>query len=435
MKTVFLSASLLAAAAAQAVPQIEVLSSSSQDKSRLVTVDFTLDAPAVVTADVCTNRGDGVYVTIGLANFANLTGPLNRLTDGGTYRATWQPVDSWPSNKVENLRVVLKAWAPENPPPYMVVDLTDKTTPAEDYTCAEAVPGGVTARIYKTDKMVFRKIDAAGRSFTCGASPADRAAFSSGGEYDASYAPREVAHRVNMTEDFYLAIYETTQQQYAHVCVNNNRGGSWPSGYQGEAYPNAAVMPVEKLAYTGSDTRTDYSFSMHYKLYGYINIETRAGQEPTSTSVIGQFRAVSGMAMDLPTDAQWEYACRAGCPWPFYDWGPNPVAIAWCKACDPAPTCPQEVGTKDPNAWGLYDMLGNVSEMTRTIWATPTSADAVDPTESTGGTQFCVRGGAWNSDAIKQCRSAYRTALGTGWNYSTTVDIGFRLSCPAVAVK
>ena len=434
MKKVIISALSLSALVAVAAPTVEVLSTSRQEKSRLVVVNYTLDGPAVVTADVQTNRGDGVYVTIGSSCFANVSGDFNRLVDSGTYSASWQPVDSWPGKKLADVHVVLKAWSTNSPPPYMVVDLT---SPGEVryYAGEEDVPGGVTSRVYKTSKMLFRKIEAAGKSFDCGAMRADHDLFSSGSTYDTNYSANELVHRVNLTEDYYIAVFETTQQQYANVCVDNNRGSAWPSQYQGESYPDAAVMPVERLSYTGSSDYKDYRFGMIYKLYGVTDFSYLATSVPTANSVIGQFRSVTGMTVDLPTDAQWEFACRAGCPWPYYDWSASPTNIAFCKACQPVPTAPREVGLKTPNGWGLYDMLGNVSELTRMNFELSSGAEETDPLGGSAGNTFTVRGGAWNSDVVAACRVACRSRLGTGWDYSATGNIGFRLACPARAVR
>jgi formylglycine-generating enzyme required for sulfatase activity len=111
----------------------------------------------------------------------------------------------------------------------------------------------------------------------------------------------------------------------------------------------------------------------------------------------------------LPTEAQWEYACRAGTETPRYH--PDINAIAWYKANSNAQS--QPVGQKLPNAWGLYDMLGNVMEWCHDGMRdyTANAVAVIDPMESTGAGVF--RGGSWYYSA-QGVRAACRGALRPG---------------------
>ena len=132
---------------------------------------------------------------------------------------------------------------------------------------------------------------------------------------------------------------------------------------------------------------------------------------------IGRLNAKEGSARyRLPTEAEWEYACRAGTETPRYHHDLD--TIAWYTANSNGHTHP--VGQKVPNAWGLYDMLGNVSEWCHHGGREYTAAGVVDPTGA--GALRVIRGGSWG-EAARDVRAADR-----GWNHPgyRSGDLGFR---------
>lgn len=155
--------------------------------------------------------------------------------------------------------------------------------------------------------------------------------------------------------------------------------------------------------------------------------------------------AKTGEFYRLPTEAEWEYACKAGSPA-----GVAPAQLddhAWHAANSPLPGFAggtyHKVGTKKPNAWGLYDMLGNVMEWTLDQYAPYTAAAAVNPwVRSTAPYPHAVRGGSWNDDESKVTCTA-RVASDPSWKrldpqlpksiwYMTNAQwLGFRLVRPA----
>ena len=140
-------------------------------------------------------------------------------------------------------------------------------------------------------------------------------------------------------------------------------------------------------------------------------------------------KLVPGLELILPTEAQWEYACRAGTATPNYAGGEKELAdIAWFDQNSDSQT--QPVAAKRCNAWGLYDMLGNVWE-----WCAddlrPYAAEPVsDPVGPLSGARRALRGGSWN-DVARYVRSAYRIAYDRDYRLNY---FGFRCA-PSSAVS
>jgi formylglycine-generating enzyme required for sulfatase activity len=139
-----------------------------------------------------------------------------------------------------------------------------------------------------------------------------------------------------------------------------------------------------------------------------------------------------GRTCRLPTEAQWEYACRAGNPgdWCCGDDARRLRAFAWYL--DNSDRRPRPVGGREPNAWGLYDMHGNVAEWTRdgfAPYAVPpgAAAEVIDPLAPADGRDRVVRGGAFDKTE-RSLRSAARAGRQTG-PAGRSPDLGFRIVC------
>jgi len=117
----------------------------------------------------------------------------------------------------------------------------------------------------------------------------------------------------------------------------------------------------------------------------------------------------------LPTEAEWEYACRAGTT-SAYGFGDDPRLLAeYAWFADNANKQTHPVGTKKPNAWGLFDMHGNVAEWCNDVYdaAYYGASPAKNPTGPERGERYVLRGGAWDSRA-GSCRCAYRVGEAPG---------------------
>ena len=202
-------------------------------------------------------------------------------------------------------------------------------------------------------------------------------------------------HTVTLTYPFYMGRFEVTQGQWAALMGTN------PSWYQGPAWPNAVNRPVEQVSW----------------------------------NTVQGFLAASGLR--LPTEAEWEYACRARTTTAFHATPDSPggtnqdsqaASIAWhylgsCVAGDT--TCqPQPVGHKHPNALGMHDMLGNLWEWVSDWYAPYDSTPLFDPVGPEVGTQRVARGGGFMNQT-DYVRTSSRAASAPNLSYYTA---GFRVA-------
>ena len=197
----------------------------------------------------------------------------------------------------------------------------------------------------------------------------------------------EPPHEVTISKSYYIGVYEVTQGEYQKVMGNN------PSQF------NGAKNPVETVNW-------DDAVSFCKKL-----------------SEMPEEKA-AGRLYRLPTEAEWEYACRAGSKtaYSFGDTAETLGEFAWFGESRKGKTHP--VGEKKPNRWGLYDMHGNVFELCQDWYADYPPDASTDPQGPNGGTNRAFRGGSWYSDA-GNCRSASRSM-----NYPSNHFhfIGFRVA-------
>ena len=401
------SAALLAGGAFAAGPTIKEGSVTfAQDAaSKRVTIGYELEgAPAIVTVDILTNG-----VSIGSEHLTHMAGDVNRRVEAGTHAVSWQPCKAWRGNVVRDGSVTAKvsAWALNEPPPYMVVDLAVKGGNAVRYFArAEELPyGGVTNDAYKTDLLVLRKCPAENVTWRMGA-PANEVGI---------MMPRETPRLVTLTNDFYIGVYPVTQKQYF------NLKGYWPSRYTARR----DMRPVEQVSY--ETIRGKVADGYDWPANGHaVPSETFLGKLRTHTD---------GIRFDLPLEAQWEFACRAGCGAALYDGtelesrtatvserlnrlgrykssgGYQTTGNAYPPETDPDVGGTSIVGSYAPNAFGLYDMLGNVWETTLD-WYQEVLDGTVDPNvgplQDTSKPWRVFRGGSIVEVPV-WCRSASRS--------------------------
>jgi len=296
---------------------------------------------------------------------------------------------------------------------YLVVDLSGGAT-ATNYPLsylADTPAGGWTDE-YKTTKLVLRRIPAG--TFTMGSTA----------ELGGSTNERP-KHAVTLTQDFFAGVFEVTQKQWELVM------GTWPSYFTNTVYRDS--RPVERVSY--EDIRGAIAGAA-WPTNGDVD----------AASFMGQLRSKTGMAFDLPTESQWEYAGRAGTTTTLNSgYGLTSVnsdprmdqvgrysyngggGFGQSDSVDTSAGS-AAVGSYMVNRWGLYDTHGNVFELCLDWFAAyPTNA-VTDPVGGTDVTYRVARGGGWWL-AAGSCRMA-GSRITSNPDYAGHAQ-GFRVTVPA----
>ena len=350
-----------------------------------------------VLAAISTNAG--VQYDISPTNFAGDIG--TGIPVGTNKLITWDAEVDLPNNFTSGaVRVRVTAEDGVYTDLFCIVDVSGGPT-ASSYPVTQQSTVPPTNDLYKTAKIVLRRIPAG--SFVMG-SPTNELGHDSWGD--------ETQHTVTLTRVFYMGVFEITQGQYSNVMGVNP--SQCPLGAHGP------TRPVEQVSWN----------------------TIRGGTWPTGTlltmTFMGKLQSRTGLPFDLPTEAQWEYACRGGTPGAWnngttitnensdgnlnilgrylYDGGnaysTNPVSGAHAS-----------VGSYQANNWGIYDMHGNVWEWCLD-WYDVYGDAATNPPGPAIGSFHVVRGGGWGNSA-SLCRSASRCDVSTD---ITNLPFGFRLS-------
>ena len=294
---------------------------------------------------------------------------------------------------------------------YLVIDLHDDKGDSDCITVQEvnSPPAAVDFPYARHGKLWMRRIEPGHYSM---GSP----------ESELGHLSDEIQHQVYISRPFYISIFEITQAQWELVAGNN------PSYYVGED------RPVESVSYNdirgGREDGIDWPKTKHIV---------------ASNSFLGQLRAKTGLNFDLPTEAQWEYACRAGTLTSLNS-GHDISSVYDCvhlsqigryaySVRNPSDIYKQHiaVGSLAPNKWWVYDMHGNVAEICRDWkgqYPTDLQVDPHGPDNSVVHFKKEIfhlrvtRGGSWDGDNALRCRSACRSAIEEGEKNNRT---GFRI--------
>ena len=396
----------------------------------LVDISFTLDGDfpeygELASCSIWITRNYSVHFT-GYDQDRNqtvaiqtLAGQTTGFTEAGDYSVVWNAGADYPEFASSSFRISAMLQQPPFSVPaiatpsvegepnstYLVIDLSGGSN-ADSYPCryTNTAPD-LSNDTCRTTELWLRRIPAG--TFVMG-SPED--------ELGRVWYYDETQHRVTLTQDYFIGVFEMTQKQYKLVMMGSN-----PSGYRGDTRPVEGVS-YDDLRGTSAEGGAGWP---------------EKGHTVDATSFFGILRAKTGLCFDLPTESQWEYACRAG----------TTTALNSGKDLTDESECPNmaevgryarnrddgkggygehtKVGCYLPNAWGLYDMHGNVLE-----WCLDWQGDypkkaVIDPGGANSGSYRVKRGGYWRSSA-RNCRSAFRY----GNNPSIRGDgYGFRVVC------
>jgi len=254
---------------------------------------------------------------------------------------------------------------------YCVVDLSlGANAPSYPVSFLAEIPVGGWSDEYKTTKLVLRRIEPG--------------TYLMGGSY-----------QVTLTQPYYIGVFEVTQKQYELVA------GATTFNFSGD------TLPAEMVS------------------YNMIRGSSNGAQWPSSSAVdngsfLGMLRARTGIDFDLPTEAQWEYACRAGTTTKYY-WGDSMDGDYYWHTGNSSQTS-HPVGSTIANAWGIYDMSGNVWEQCLD-WYGSLSDGVTNPIGATSGSKRVIRGGGWFDQSYCGASSNRNS-----WDPSVTnSNIGFRI--------
>ncbi len=205
----------------------------------------------------------------------------------------------------------------------------------------------------------------------------------------------ENQHQVTISDNYYLGVTEVTQGQYEKVTGFN------PSHFQNRVIrkSDSSMYPVESISWEDA--------------VGFCKKLSELPEEKKA-----------GRVYRLSTEAEWEYACRAGSK-TAYSFGASPQSLvdhAWFAGNSGSQ--PHPVGEKKANAWGLYDMHGNVWEWCSDCYGEYPMGAVSNPSNLSASSGRVIRGGSWDDGAVF-CRSANRG----GDDRSNRVSLnGFRVA-------
>ena len=310
----------------------------------------------------------------------------------GRHRVTWsteaEGVSIISTNVAVTVSLVQVDPAYQKKNLYYVVDLSGGPTATSfPVTTLEAPPDTEWSNEYKTTKLVLRRIEA--------------------GE--------DPLKRYTITKPFYIGVFEVTMAQW-------------------ELVMSTSANP------TTTDARAKYSVSYSNIRGEGLGVGWPNSSDVDGTSFLGVLRNKTGMAFDLPTEAQGEYACRAGTTSSYNNGGKNVADLEtlghyWGNSNDGrgGHAGVTTVGSYMPNAWGLYVMHGNVYEFFLDWFSYDGELLGEDPIGPQSGSYNVLRGGGYRRDGDNFtnpagiCTSSFRER---GYPQSDRLD-GFRISCSA----
>ena len=416
---------------------IVVIMTSVRQESRTqdLVVDYTLaNHPGIVRMDVLTND-----VSIGANHLATFTGDYSvtetDVVQPGTHTFRWRARKDWRANLASNATIRLSAYYTNQidqiPGVYMKIDL-DGGQSAASYPVSYTLAGpstddaGHASNTNDMDRYLWlRRVGSTGpATYTQGSTTY--------GSLIDNKGSAETIRQVTLGEGFFAGVFPVTVAQYVRVIAKNI---SSQNSQDGSHYVPVNYVSYEDVRGSVTTDGVDWPNTGHGKV--------------GESSFLHALRSRTGLEFDLPTEAQWEFLCRAGTDSDFYDgsdlsptnyyigttlvqniqYDVHLAELGWFGSSTDVgtgnATGAQKVGQKNPNAWGIYDCYGNVWEWCLDWNQSLTASAVTDPVGASSGSARVLRGGCWSSSAAF-CRSAKRHS-NTPSNRNGL--LGFRLVC------
>lgn len=449
MKTrLMLASAMIAGSVFADLPSVSDVRLVQGADSADITVSYTLtNGPAVITLSIETNGPSGWQPLSGRHLWKTTGDVWGEVSGDREHTIVWQPdlVLGNLKNPSGTVRAVVSAWALDDTPDYLVLDLSLNSAqrrryyPGEDY-----LPGGLLENdTYRTAALVMRRIHAKDVTWTMGSTTDEL-----------GRANDETPHEVTLDHDYYMGVFPVTQGQANRFYYAAGRHARCAKDGMTRPYEFATRYYCIRASTPGNGgATTDYAYPA----------------SPHTGSWVGLFAARTGISdMDLPSEAEWEFACRGGhgdnvwgngAPYTFTETDKTrddnlPGRYRYNQADTSLTADPSDavgkvmgptnytafVGSYGKNDYGLYDMHGNVGEwcldwyqadITKLNGAVNANgqkfADGTDVPTDAASKKRVVRGGDWSSSA-SACRSAARN----GYRQDADgVKYGFRLACRA----
>lgn len=368
-----------------------------------------------ITYDVADNFNTSLWVTVSVSTNGvalptlSVTGDVNRIISPGKGKSlVWDAGEDWNGRYTEIAKAKVTAFYPK----YMVVDMSGGSSAAKfPISYLPEVPTGGWPIAYRGMYLLLRRIE--GGTFMMG-SP----------ESEYGRSSNEDLHEVTLTKPFYIGVFEFTAANYYYLAGYNT----------GSSYIPRVLLSYDDLRGSGDGYK--------WPLNALVD----------SGSLIGKIREKTGVSsFDLPTEAMWEYACRAGTTSAFNNGNDMTTASNYYDLSGFVDTLSSTynvgiVGQYRPNRWGLYDMHGNAFE-----WCLDWYADSlgggsvVDPkgpeSRLDSGSYRVVKGGGYTyttsgngngASGVSSFRSAWRYPVNCMYKSASSsprYQIGFRLVC------
>ena len=361
MKKLVLISVAAFAFAAQAYSYIDQDAVTWDQPTDTVISTFTLvGGPAFVTADILTNG-----VSVGTAGLA---GDINKVLAPGPHSFTYTP-QGWRHSVKDavSVKFTVTEQSRANTGDYLAVNLVDGSHVF--YAKATDVPGGVTDAKWKTTHLLLKRVAAANITTMIGKNP--RYETLRANDDANNHAAEIFARPVALTGDYYLGVYEFT-------------AGQW------EALEKGELTGTTNPASTGKKTAFKSGaghYNAHQTDWAYHPCNNLS--QTAAAQLMADLTSKSGLAFAVPTAEQWEYACRAGSPTTLYlingaqpdsstsatranyavNFSAQQTYYGGAQGTTTHPNYANDlpVGTRPANAWGFYDLYGNLREWTSSV--------------------------------------------------------------------